>query len=87
VFVMHEQPVTESRHRLVMKLESPTQAEACDQRAVMLNIVLRDVVEQAAALADHQHQPTTAVMITLVNLQVFGQVRDPLGEQRDLDIW
>src|ERR1035438_3971467 len=61
-------------------------AERGDDRAVSLDIVLPHVVEQTTTATDELHQPTPGVMITLVNLEVLGQVRDAGGEQRDLDL-
>src|SRR5699024_8108893 len=37
-------------------------------------------------LTDQQHQAPPAVVVTLVLLQVLGEVGDPLGEHRDLDL-
>ena len=66
--------------------KSATQAEPRDQFAVVLDVLLGDVVQQPAALADQQQQATAAVVVALVHLEVLGQVCDPLGEQRDLDV-
>ena len=44
------------------------------------------IIEQAAALADHQKQATARAVIFLIRLQMAGQMVDPLGQQRDLDI-
>ena len=43
------------------------------------------VVEQAAAAVDHLQQAAPAVVVLLVLLEVLGELRDPRGEQRDLD--
>ncbi len=63
-----------------------TNAETTDQGAVALYIALLHVIEQTAALTDELHEATTGVMITLVNLQVLGEVRDPVRQDRDLDL-
>src|SRR5439155_24422483 len=44
-----------------------------------------EVVEQPPALAYQLEQATAGVMVLLVPLEVFGEVVDALGEQRDLD--
>ena len=65
---------------------SATQAEALDDRAVALDVGLLQVVQQATTLADEQQQATTAVVVVLVLLEVLGQVRDAVAQQRDLDL-
>src|SRR5690625_6965887 len=62
------------------------QAESFDQRAVALDLVVPQVTEQPAALADQQQQAPAGVVVMLMGLEVFGQVGDPLGQQRDLDL-
>ena len=65
---------------------SAAQAEALDQRAVALHVDLGDVFEQTAPASDQQQQPAPRVVVVLVQLEVFGQVSDPLGQQRDLGL-
>src|SRR5690349_6505027 len=65
---------------------SAAEAEALDDGAVALDLRLLEVVEQPAALADEQQQATTAVVVVLVRLEVLGEVRDAVAEQRDLDL-
>src|SRR6478735_3909849 len=65
---------------------SAAEAEALDDGAVALDLRLLQVVEQAAALADQEQQATTAVVDVLVRLEVLGEVRDAVAEQRDLDL-
>ena len=45
-----------------------------------------EVVEQAAALADHHQQAAARVVVLLVRLEVLGQVGDALGQDRDLHL-
>ena len=45
-----------------------------------------EVVEQPAALADHDQKTTPGAVILLVGLKVLGQVIDTLGEQGDLHV-
>ena len=60
-------------------------AELGDDGEVALNVLLREVVEQAAALADHLVHAETAVVVLRVLLQVLGQVRDAVAEQHKHD--
>ena len=46
----------------------------------------QEAVAEAAALADHQKQTATAVVILLVELEVLVQVVDALGQQSDLNL-
>src|SRR5674476_792544 len=52
----------------------------------MPDVVLGDVVQQAPALANHEQETPAAVVIALVFLEMFGEVGDALGEQRDLHV-
>src|SRR6478736_5861449 len=62
------------------------QTQLGDDRPVALDVVLLDVVEQPATTT-HQHQePSPAVMVLLVDLQVLGEVVDAVGEQCDLHL-
>ena len=44
------------------------------------------IIEQAAALADHHEQPATRAVILFVALQMLGQMVDALRQQRDLHV-
>src|SRR3954462_13912514 len=61
------------------------EAEFLDEGAVALEVLLLQVAEQAAALADEHEQAAARVVVLLVRPQVLGQLVDPLGEQGDLD--
>ena len=63
-----------------------TDAQLGDDGAVALDVVLRHIVQQTAALADHLEQAHTAVVVLLVHLQVLGELIDALGEDGDLDL-
>ena len=65
---------------------SATQAEARDHRAVALDVGLLQVVQETATLAHEQQQTTTAVVVVLVHLEVFGEVRDAVAQERDLHL-
>ena len=62
-----------------------TNAETADQSAVALDISALHVIEQAASLADELHESTARVMIALVDLEVLGEMGDPVRQERHLD--
>ena len=63
-----------------------TESETLDDASVSSDLGLLEVVEQPTTLADQQQESTTTVMVVLVLLEVLGEVGDPLGEQRDLNL-
>ena len=63
-----------------------TNAETTDQSAIALDIAALDVVQQTATLADEFHESASGVMITLVDFQVLGEVRDSVSQNRDLNL-
>ena len=60
-------------------------AELGDDGAVALDVFLREVVKQTAALADHLVHAETAVVVLRVLLEVLGELTDALGQDGDLD--
>jgi ABC-type branched-subunit amino acid transport system ATPase component len=64
---------------------SVTELEIRDQRAVLLQIGLLNVVEQASALADHLQETLARVVILVVRAEVVDEMVDPGGEQRHLN--
>lgn len=44
------------------------------------------VIEKTAALADHHQKTAAGTVILLVALQMFGEVVDAMGKQRDLHV-
>ena len=62
------------------------QAELADQRAVALEILLLEVVQEAPAAADEHQQAAARVVVVLVLAQVLGEVVDAARQQRDLDL-
>ena len=52
----------------------------------MLNIILRDVIEQPATLTNHKHQATTRMVIALMNLKMLSELGNALGEDGNLNI-
>src|SRR5690606_32094611 len=59
-------------------------AEAVDQRTEALDVLLGEVLQQPAALADEDQQTTAGVVVVLVGLEVLRQVGDATGQQGDL---
>jgi hypothetical protein len=51
-----------------------------------LKIARTQVVEHASALAHELEQATTGMMVALMRLEVLGQIRDPIGQERNLDL-
>jgi hypothetical protein len=62
------------------------QLQFLGDRLVASQIGMLQIVEQAAALADHDQQATARAVIFLVGLQMVGQMVDAMREQRDLHI-
>ena len=64
----------------------PANSKMGDQIAIPLDVSVHDVIEQTATLADQHQESTTAVMVLLVDLQVFGEVSNASGKQRNLHL-
>src|SRR5215212_217334 len=62
------------------------QAELADQRAVRLQVLPLEVVQEAAAAADEHQQAAARVVIVLVRAQMLREVVDAAREHRDLDL-
>ena len=54
--------------------------------AIPLDILRSQIVEETPTAPHHHEQSSPAVMILLMGLQMLGEVVDPLGEQRNLDL-
>ncbi len=61
-----------------------SQAELADDRAVTLDVVLLQVVQQASSATDHLLKTAAAVEVLLVDFQVLGQVSDAVGQDSNL---
>ncbi len=59
-------------------MKSAANAEPADQFAIALVVLALDVVEQAAAIADHFQQPAARMIIVLMGLKMLSQIDDPL---------
>src|SRR3954466_2399314 len=62
-------------------------AERLDDAAVTPDVLRLEVVEETPPLADHHEQSPARVVILQVHLEVLGQIRDALGQERDLHLW
>ncbi len=61
-----------------------TDLELLDERAILVDVLLGEIIEQAAALADHFQQPAAAVVILGILLEVWRERINVLGENGDL---
>src|SRR5207245_10343402 len=61
-------------------------AQPFDQLPVPGGVLRLEVVEEPPALADQLEQAAARMVVLLVRLEVFRQVLDALGEERDLDL-
>ena len=61
-----------------------SQAELANDRAVTLDIVLLQVVQQTSSVTDHLLKTAAAVEVLLVDFQVLGQVSDAVGQNSNL---
>ena len=58
-----------------------------DQRTVLLDVTLLDVLEKAATLTDELHEAATRVVVLFVHLEMLGQVADALGQDCNLNLY
>src|SRR5256712_14078606 len=65
---------------------SPTLTESPDDFVVSLRASAVQVGEQPSALSDHAEQPAAACIVVAGGAQMFGEVLDALGQERDLDL-
>jgi hypothetical protein len=55
-----------------------------DDSSVSLDILFLEIVEEASTLTNQHQQPSARVMVFGVNLEMLGQVADPLAQNGDL---
>src|SRR5205085_10664189 len=72
-------------HPPVFDLLSP-QAQFLDQRPIALQVDPLQVVQEAAAAADELQEAAPRVVVLRVRAQVLGELVDPRGEERDLNL-
>ena len=63
------------------------QAEVGDELAVTLDVDTAQIVDHAPTTPDEHQQAATAVVIFRVDLEMLGEVQNPIGQQRDLNLW
>src|SRR6202035_1571981 len=61
-------------------------AKAFDQRLIPRLVLRLDVVEELPALRHKLEQTAARVIIFHMRLEMLGQIHDPLGQDRDLDL-
>ena len=66
--------------------ESLAETERENRLPVTIEAGLLQVGEQAAALRHHQQKATTRVVVVAVRLEVFRQVGDAVGKERNLNL-
>jgi hypothetical protein len=76
---------TRGRHDRSLEF-SASEAEPSDERAIALDVLTAEVVEQAAALTDEHQQPAPTVMVVLVVAEMLCQMGDALREKGHLDL-
>jgi len=64
-----------------------TEAELADHGPVAGVTFAPEIIQEAAPLSDQHQQAAAAVVVFLVNLEVFLKVVDALGEESDLNFW
>src|SRR5688572_22999711 len=70
--------------RALRSLTSFSQPEPADDVQVSRPVLARQILEQTVALTDHLEQAAARRVVLLVRLEVFGQLVDALGQDRDL---
>src|SRR5580704_18177304 len=61
-------------------------AKAFDQRLIPRLVLRLDVVEELPALRHEFEQTTARVVVFHMRLEMLGQIADPLGQDRNLDL-
>jgi hypothetical protein len=64
----------------------PTQTELGDERPVALDVLLLQILEQPAPLANHLEQAPPRMVVVLVLAQVVRKMRNAPREHRDLHL-
>jgi hypothetical protein len=65
----------------------PAYAESLDHRFVPVYLFTLEIVQKPTPLADKLQQPSAAVVVLLVDLEVLGEIGYPFGENGDLHLW
>lgn len=85
-FVVAFQDKTPRKERLVLFMVSEllTDIQFRDDRAVTADILLHQIIEQISSFTNHLQKTSSGMKVLFVNLQMFGQAVDSLGQQCDL---
>ena len=71
---------------LVVLQKLLTDIQFCDNRAVAIDILFHQIIQQASSLTDHLQKTSSGMEVLFVDLQMLGQVVDPFGQDRDLNL-
>ncbi len=71
---------------LICFLDVVANPELLDEFTILVDVLVLDVLQKAAPLADELHESTTRVVVLLVNLQMLGQVADASAQDGNLDL-
>ena len=74
------------QRRTTLHIDSLPDAQLGDEGTIALDVLLLEVVQQTAALADHLQQAAVGMLVLGVVPHVLGQHVDPLGEDGHLDL-
>ena len=69
-----------------VKVESAAELELLGNRLVPSQILAVEIIQQAAALADHHEQTAAGAVIFHIALEMLGEVVNPFGQKGDLHI-
>src|SRR5919112_5621690 len=75
-----------SRPGSVTALPLAAESEPCDDGAVARVVLLHQVGEKTAALADELEEAASRVIVLRKATEMIRERLDPLGEERDLDL-
>jgi hypothetical protein len=71
-----------------VKLEFPlfTNFQSLDHRAISLDVLLLEIIEEMSSLTYQFQQPSPGMMIFGMGFEMFGQIIDPLAQDGDLNL-
>jgi hypothetical protein len=62
-------------------------AQSVDNRPIARIANVAKIIQQTAATPDEREQTTPRMVVFLVELEVLGQIRDPVRQYGDLNFW
>src|SRR5262249_2963346 len=60
-------------------------SERLDHRTITIDVLRLEVIQEATALSYEHEQAASRVVILCVDLEVLGEIRDALRQERNLD--